>query len=87
MSAAFFLSIEFQETGLSGLQDVQGGLWQLAERARAVTYGEFLPDSQQIALGVEVGIGDWQTALENNKVLSQMTLLTARASVLHTRRR
>jgi hypothetical protein len=32
-----------------------------------VRYEEFLPDSQRIALGVMVGIGDWQTQLENNK--------------------
>jgi hypothetical protein len=29
---------------------------------------EFLPDTQQIGQGVVVGVGNWQTLLENNKV-------------------
>jgi hypothetical protein len=33
-----------------------------------VRYGEFVPDSQQMALGVQVGIGNWQAQLEANKV-------------------
>jgi hypothetical protein len=32
-----------------------------------VRLNEFLPDTKQIAQGVEVGIGDWKTQLENNK--------------------
>jgi hypothetical protein len=30
-------------------------------------YNEFLPDTQRLALGVVVGVGNWQTVLENNK--------------------
>ncbi len=72
VSAAFFLSIEFQETGY------------LVERMYIAAYGdatspgvpgtvpiirrqEFLPDAQRIAQGVRVGIGDWQQQLEQNK--------------------
>ena len=72
VSAAFFLSIEFQETGY------------LAYRAYKTAYGdasstgvpgtvpvirlrEFLADQQQIGLGVQVNIGDWQGLLEANK--------------------
>jgi hypothetical protein len=33
-----------------------------------VRFNEFLPDTQQIGQGVVVGVGDWQTRLENNKV-------------------
>ena len=33
-----------------------------------VRYDEFMPDAQQIALGVQVGIGNWQAQLEANKV-------------------
>jgi hypothetical protein len=71
-SAAFFLSIEFQETGY------------LIYRAYKIAYGdatspnvpgtvpvvrlkEFLRDTQQIGSGVQVGIGNWQQQLEDNK--------------------
>jgi hypothetical protein len=72
VSAAFFLSIEFQETGY------------LAYRAHKAAYGdatspnvagtvpvirlrEFLADARRIGQGVQVGIGNWQQALEANK--------------------
>ena len=78
-SGAFFLSIEFQETGY------------LVERAYKTAYGddtkgstlggtphnisvpivrfnEFLTDQRSIANGVIVNQGAWQTTLENNKV-------------------
>ena len=78
-SGAFFLSIEFQETGY------------LVERMYKVAYGdatgtstfggthtlavpivrrslEFLPDTLQMSSGVVVGQSGWETVLENNKV-------------------
>jgi hypothetical protein len=77
-SGAFFLSIEFQETGY------------LVERMYKVAYGdaigtstfgtthtlsvpivrrsEFLPDTLEMSNGVVVGQPNWQTVLENNKV-------------------
>jgi hypothetical protein len=77
VSAAFFLSIEFKETGY------------LVERMYKVVYGdavgvstypvshtlpvpvvrlqEFLRDTQEIGRGVVIGQGDWQTQLEGNK--------------------
>jgi hypothetical protein len=78
-SGAFFLSIEFQETGY------------LAERMYKVAYGdnntatstlggshtlsvpiirrsEFLPDQLQLSNGVVVGQTNWQTVLDNNKI-------------------
>jgi len=78
-SAAFFLSIEFQETGY------------LVYRAYKVAYGdafdptiptpgspsgfpvpiirraEFLADTPLISQGVQVGVGNWQQQLETNK--------------------
>jgi len=78
VSAAFYLSIEFQQTGY------------LVERMYKAAYGdgtgtsvidgshqisvpivrllEFLPDTQEIGEGVIVGQTGWETALENNKV-------------------
>ena len=77
-SGAFFLSIEFQETGY------------LVERMYKVAYGdstgtstfggthslsvpiirrsEFLPDTLEMSNGVIVGQPNWQTVLDNNKV-------------------
>jgi len=77
VSAAFYLSIEFQDTGY------------LVERIYKTAYGnatgtstfggnhnlpvpivrlsEFLPDTQQIGLGVVVGQPGWEQVLENNK--------------------
>jgi hypothetical protein len=79
VSAAFFLSIEFQETGY------------LVERLYKVGYGSgngisnfggthgisvpivrlngFLTDTQSIGRGVVVGQPGWEQALENNKVV------------------
>lgn len=78
VSASFFLSIEFQQTGY------------LVERAYKTAYGdatgtsqfpaphnlpvprirfsEFLTDTRQIADGVVVGQAGWEQVLENNKV-------------------
>ena len=77
VSAAFYLSIEFQETGY------------LVERMYKVAYGtalgtstlggfhqfpvpivrlsEFLPDTQEIGQGVIVGFPGWEQVLEDNK--------------------
>ncbi len=71
VSAAFFLSIEFQETGYLVYKMYKAGYGNLTTPAGApvpVRYEEFLPDTQQIALGVMVGIGNWQQQLEANKV-------------------
>ena len=83
VSAAFFLSIEFQQTGY------------LVERMYKVAYGdiidpstnstnlsvpvirrsEFLADTPLISAGVVVNVGDWQTQLENNKVAYAQTFV------------
>ena len=72
VSAAFFLSIEFQETGY------------LAYRMHKAAYGdatspnvegtvpvvrlrEFLADARRIGQGVQVNVGNWQAQLDANK--------------------
>jgi hypothetical protein len=77
VSAAFFLSIEFQETGYlvervyrvaygnaSGTSTL-GGTHQLP--VPVIRFNEFLPDTQQIGRGVVVGQAGWEQVLENNK--------------------
>jgi serine protease AprX len=61
VSAAYFLSIEFQQTG--GLVD---GLYR-ASFNRRPTYVEFMPDAAIVAHDVIVGRADWAQILEANK--------------------
>jgi hypothetical protein len=61
VSAAYFLSIEFHETG--GLVD---GLYR-ASYGRRPLYTEFMPDTAVVARGVIVGRADWAAQLEANK--------------------
>lgn len=61
VSAAYFLSIEFQETG--GLVD---GLYR-ASYDRAPHYNEFLADTGLVAQNIIVGEGDWRARLDANK--------------------
>ena len=61
VSAAYFLSIEFQHTG--GLVD---GLYR-ASYGRRPLYAEFMPEARVVGDGVIVGRGDWAAKLESNK--------------------
>ena len=77
VSAAFFLSIEFQQTGYlierlykTAYGDATGsssfgGIHPLA--VPIVRFREFLLDTQQIGQGVIVGQGNWEQILEDNK--------------------
>jgi len=67
VSAAFFLSIEFQQTGYLVYRMYKASYGNLPGAPVPLTLQEFLPDTQAIGQGVQVGIGDWQTLLENNK--------------------
>jgi hypothetical protein len=77
VSAAFYLSIESQETGFfaervykaaygdTTAESSLGGVHQL--NVPRVRLNEFLPDLQQLGWGVVVGSGAWQQTLDNNK--------------------
>jgi hypothetical protein len=89
VSAAFFLSIEFQETGylveriyksaygdadaLSALDTYPS---QHPIKAPIVRFNEFLGDSQQISKDVQVGVGNWTGQLEANKVAFTQDFVT-----------
>jgi hypothetical protein len=60
-SAAFFLSIEFQETGF-----LVERLYRAAFN-RFPTYREFLRDTQELGRGVVVGQGAWEAQLQANR--------------------
>jgi hypothetical protein len=61
ISAAYFLSIEFQATG--GVVDA---LYR-SSFGRAPHFAEFVPETATIAQGVVVGNGDWSALLAANK--------------------
>jgi hypothetical protein len=77
VSAAFFLSIEFQQTGYlvertykASYGDANGtstlnGSHQIP--VPVVRLSDFLPDTQEIGQGVIVGQGSWEATLESNK--------------------
>lgn len=77
VSAAFFLSIEFQQTGYVverlykvSYADGDGTSTSPAPhqlKVPIVRFSEFLTDTQQIGQGVIVGQGNWQQQLEDNK--------------------
>ncbi len=66
VSAAFFLSIEFQETGYFVYRT-----YEVSHNAPGiptqVRYAEFMADTQQTGNGIIIGVGDWQNQLEINK--------------------
>jgi hypothetical protein len=76
-SGAFYLSIEFQETGYlvermykaaygsANGTSTLGGVHQLP--VPIVKLSEFLPDTKEIGQGVVVNVGNWQQQLETNK--------------------
>jgi len=67
VSAAFFLAIEFQETGYLVYRMHKTAFGNLTGAPVPVAINQFLKDTQAIGRNIQVGIGDWQTQLENNK--------------------
>ena len=75
-SAAFFLSIEFQETGYLVYRFYKAAYGNIPGTPVPVRFAEFLPDTQQIGQGVQVGIGDWIAQLETNKQAFALDFVT-----------
>jgi photosystem II stability/assembly factor-like uncharacterized protein len=67
VSAAFFLSIEFQESGYLVYKAYKVSFGNLQGKPVPVTFQQLSGDSRRIAREVVVGHGDWQTQLEANK--------------------
>jgi Matrixin len=66
-SAAFFLSIEFQDTGYFVYRVYKAAFGNLPGKPVPVTFQQFFPDTQGIGRGVVVGVGNWQQQLDANK--------------------
>ena len=67
VSAAFFLSIEFQQTGYLVYRFHKSAFGNLPGAPVPVRLSDFLPDAQAIGQGVIVNQGNWQQQLETNK--------------------
>jgi hypothetical protein len=67
VSAAFFHSIEFQETGYLVYRFYKASYGNLPGLPVPIRLSEFLPDSQTIGQGVVVNQSGWQQVLETNK--------------------
>ena len=67
VSAACFLSIEFQETGYLVYKMHEAAFGNLPGKPVPVIRENFMPDTRTIGNGVVVGVGDWQAKLNTNK--------------------
>jgi hypothetical protein len=67
VSAAFYLAIEFQETGYLAYRTHKAAFGNLPGAPVPITLSDFLTESQQIGQGVQVNVGNWQAQLEANK--------------------
>ncbi len=76
VSAAFFLSIEFQETGYLVYRFYKAAYGDIPNTPVPVTFNEFLPDTQQIGKGFVVGAPGADQVLENNKVAYAQDFVT-----------
>jgi hypothetical protein len=68
VSAAFFLSIEFQNTGFLVYQLNKAAFGNIQGTPVPVRRENFMPDTRSISNGIVVGALGWEQALENNKV-------------------
>ena len=67
VSAAFYLSTEFQQSGYLVYRFYKTAYGNLPGAPVPVKFSEFLPDDQEIGQGVVVNQSGWETVLENNK--------------------
>jgi hypothetical protein len=74
-SAAFFLSIEFQQTGNLVRSFYVAALDRPATN-NMPGFAEFLRDTQAMQLGVVVGEGDWQQTLNHNRDVFMQQFVT-----------
>ena len=67
VSAAFYLAIEFQETGYLAYRTHKAAFDNLPGAPVPIVFSDFLTESQQIGQNVQVNVGNWQAQLEANK--------------------
>jgi YVTN family beta-propeller protein len=67
VSAAFFLSIEFKETGYLVYRAYKASFGDLPGKPVPVTFQQLMTDTQRVGRNVVVNQGNWQQQLETNK--------------------
>jgi cytochrome c peroxidase len=67
VSAAYFLSIEFQETGFYALRIQRAAFGRKSREASHMSFAQFVPDAAEVGAGVVVGQTGWQQVLDQNK--------------------
>ncbi|HET6648306.1 MAG TPA: hypothetical protein VFH01_13345, partial [Pyrinomonadaceae bacterium] len=67
VSAAFFLSIEFQETGFLAYRYYKAAYGNLPNQPVPIRFDELIPDAREIGRGVIVNQAGWEQVLETNK--------------------
>jgi hypothetical protein len=67
VSAAFFLSIEFQQTGYLVYRLYKAAFGNIAGTPVPVRFQQFFPDTQEISRDLVVGAPNWEQQLEANK--------------------
>src|SRR5947209_520610 len=75
-SAAFFLSIEFQNTGYFVYRMYKTAFGNLAGKPVPVRYEDFMPDTQKIGEGVVVGQAGWEQKIEANQKAFALDFVT-----------
>ncbi|MFN2578987.1 MAG: Ig-like domain repeat protein [Pyrinomonadaceae bacterium] len=68
-SAAFFLSIEFQNTGYFVERVYKAGFGDIGPPTvpAPIRFTNFMSDTQEISGGIIVGVGNWQAQIDANK--------------------
>jgi cytochrome c peroxidase len=67
VSGAFYLSIEFQQSGYLVYRFYKSAFGNLSNTPVPLALSEFLPDAQRLGQGVIVNQTGWESVLENNK--------------------
>jgi len=67
VSAAYFLSIEFQETGFYALRIQRAAFGKKSREASHMSFAEFVPEASEVGAGLVVGQAGWQQVLDQNK--------------------
>ncbi len=67
VSAAFYISIEFQESGFLVYRAHKAAFGNLIGKPVPIRFTDLLSDTQRVGRNVRVGIGDWRGQLETNQ--------------------
>jgi YVTN family beta-propeller protein len=67
VSGAFFLSIEFRETGYLVYRTYKASFGNLPGKPVPLTFQQLMMDTQRVGRNVIVNVGNWQQQLETNK--------------------